>query len=147
MTSPTSDDPFPPQHEAVQEQPPAFDDQLLFDLTKQVELTQLAEEIGSAVGRQVSVAQMGPDHGFVPAPDNPAHLAVSPGNLSKTKIQKALDDHEPIIGYDVPEREKAYGALQDRLMNEPDSELSDEDMRVAVRGLVLRDAGRQPGPL
>lgn len=149
MTTPTSDDPYPPLAEATdQEQPPPFDDAMMFDLDKQVELSQLTDEIGKAVKRQVTLAQIGPDSGIVPAPDNPAKLAVTPGNLDRDTIQKVIDDHEPMLGYDIPEREKAYLALQDRLINDPDAEISDDDLKVAVRGLVQRMASAQPtGPL
>lgn len=146
MTTPTSDEPFPPVFDGDQAPPPPFDDQVTFTITKQIELTQLAEEIGKAVGRQVSLAQLGPDAGFVPSADNPATLCVSPGSVDKKIVQKAIDDHEPIVGYDVPERIKAFNVLQDRLVNDPDADMSDEDIKVAVRGLIIREAGRQPGP-
>jgi hypothetical protein len=147
MTTPTSDEPFPPQTDEVQEQPPPFEDSALFELTKQVELSQLTDELGKALKRQVLVAQLGPEHGFQPAEDNPAQIAVSPSSVDHEVVEKVIADHQPVIGYDIPEREKSFSELTTRLQNDPDAELSDEDLRVAVRGLLLREAGRQPGPL
>jgi hypothetical protein len=145
MTTPTSDEPFPPQRDLVQEQPPAFEGQATFELTKAVELSQLAEELTKVLKRQVQLAQMGPDSGWVPSPDNPATLAITPGDVNRTKVEKAIADHQPIAGYDVPERERQFSDLVNRLQNDPDSDLSDDDVRVAVRALVLREAGRMVG--
>jgi hypothetical protein len=147
MTTPTSDEPFPPRTDEVQEQPSPFDDTATFELTKQVELSQLTEELTKALKRQVQVAQMGPQHGFQPTEDDPAQLAISPSSVDRKVVEQVIADHEPVIGYDIPEREKAFTELTNRLQNDPDAELSNEDLKVAVRALVLREAGRQPGPL
>lgn len=144
MTTPTSEDPFPPQADVVQDAPPPFADQVTFPLTKQVELTQLADELTRALKRQVQVAQLGPEHGWVPSEDNPAVLAISPSNVNANKVRQVIDAHQPDLGYGVSDEEKAFTALSDRLLNDPTTELSDEDVRVAVRGLMLRQS---PGPV
>lgn len=144
MTTPTSEDPFPPQADVVQDAPPPFADQVTFPLTKQVELTQLADELTRALKRQVQVAQLGPEHGWVPSEDNPAVLAISPSNVNANKVRQVIDAHQPDLGYGVSDEEKAFTALSDRLLNDPTAELSDEDVRVAVRGLMLRQS---PGPV
>jgi hypothetical protein len=147
MTTPTSDEPFPPQTDEVQQQPPAFEDSATFELTKQVELGQITEELVKALGRQVQVAQLGPQHSFVPSEEDPAELAISPSSVDRKVVEKVIEDHMPVIGYDIPQREKDFAALTERLQNEPDAELSPADIEAAVRALVLREAGRAPGPM
>lgn len=138
MTTPTSENPFPPQAAVVQEAPPPFADQATFPLTKQVELIQLTDELSKVLKRQVQVAQLGPERGWVPSEDNPATLAITPSNVNANKVRQVIEAHQPDLGYGISEEEKAFSALSDRLLNDPTAELSDEDVRVAVRGLLLR---------
>lgn len=139
MTNPTSEEPFPPDTEQVQPPPPPFDDQLTFPLTKPINLAQLGDEIQAALSEAVRTAQVGPDDPMAPiSQDNQATLAVSPSDVDAAAVTTVIEDHQPTDGYDVPEHVKDFDALLNRIVNEPDAELSGDDLRVAIRGLMLR---------
>lgn len=145
MTTPTSEDPFPPLAETVQSDPvQPFDDQVTFQIVKPFGLAQLIDEITTALKREINVAQLGPDDQFGPISEtNPVTLAVSPSSVNQSKVQQAIDAHQPVEGYDVPAHEKAFSELRQRVLDEPDAELSAEDIAVAIRGLLLRDSQRE----
>lgn len=148
MTTPTSEDPFPPLAETVQSTPvQPFDDQVTFQIVKPFGLAQLIDEITTALKREINVAQLGPDDQFGPVSEtNPVTLAVSPSAVDQTKVQSAIDAHQPVEGYDVPVHEKKFSELRQRVLDEPDAPLSAEDIAVAIRGLLLRDSQREAMP-
>jgi hypothetical protein len=137
--APTEENPFPPPNS--EEPPQPFDSQLTFDVTKKVNLVQLGDEISEALGRTVGVALVG-DASFDslqdPGPSNKATLAVSPGNVSRAKVQKALDAHSPIEDYDIPEAEREFQRVMAGVVENNEAELSAEDMQIAIKGLLVR---------
>lgn len=139
MTVPTETDPFPP--EQTEEPPPPFESALTFDITKKINMTQLTDEIGAAVKATVQIALSG-DADFNsmidPSPDNVATLSVTPSNVSKAKVQKAIDDHVATDGYELPEHEREFAAVTQKLVDDPTATLTDDEVQVALRALVLR---------
>lgn len=145
MTISTSDDPFPPQHSVEpQEQPPPFDDMISLELTRPVELAQLQAEIAKAVHQNIQVAQTGPQEMAPISEDNPAGLAVSPGSVDRATVQKVIDEHTPQEGYGIPEEYRKFLELLDRIGYDPEMELTDDELKTAVRGLLIRAV--QPMP-
>lgn len=144
MTTPTSEDPFPPQIPAIQDAPPPFEDQVTFTLAKVVNLGQLGDEISAALHQQVSFAQLGPEDPAAPISEtNQATLAISPGSVDRTVVQAAIDAHTPEAGYGVPTYIKDFDELLYRIANAPDEALSAQDVEMGVRGLLLRESGRR----
>lgn len=144
MTTPTSEDPFPPQTGIIQDAPPPFEDQVTFALTKVVNLGQLGDEISAALHQQVSFAQLGPDDPAAPISEtNQAALAISPGSVDQAVVQEAIDAHTPEAGYGMPAYIKAFDDLIYQVANDPDTALSAQDVEMGVRGLLLRESGRR----
>jgi hypothetical protein len=144
MTTPTSDEPFPPQAPFIQDAPPPFEDQASFPLTKAVNLGQLGDEISAALHRQISFAQLGPEDPAAPISEtNQATLAISPGSVDQAAVQEVIDAHIPEAGYGVPTYIKEFDDLLYQVSNNPDAALSADDVEIGVRGLLLRESGRR----
>lgn len=144
MTTPTSDDPFPPQRDGTQGPPPAYADQATFEIDKPINLAQLASEIQQGVRKQVNVAQLGPQDQAAPiSADNKVEIAVSPGSVNADTVNQVIADHEPQEGWGVPTYIRDFDALLLRVANEPDETLSGDDLELAVRGLLLWESARR----
>jgi hypothetical protein len=144
MTAPTSEEPFPQQQDTVQAAPPPFESQATFPLTTTIKLDQLTDEIRAALHRQVNVAQIGPEDFRAPiSEDNPAELAVSPGDVDDPTVTQTINDHEPDDGYGIAAHVRDFDALVARVANDPETALSAEDVEQGIRGLLLRESGRR----
>lgn len=97
-------------------------------------LTQLTDELSKATGHQVEVA--------LAEVDGERTLAVVPGNLNPKVVQQVVADHSPEDGYEVPEEEKAYLAVRDKV-SAGATKLDDAELQTAVIGL-LRQAISTP---
>jgi hypothetical protein len=141
-TAEVSDQPTTPTEfpgPEVTEPPPAYANGATFELVKPVELEQLKAEINKATKRSVEISQSGPPSGLEPISDtNRALLSITPGNVSRDAVQKVIDDHVPDGVFGVPESEQAYQAVVQKIVDDPEADLSPEEMLSAVRGLVLR---------
>lgn len=143
MTNPAPEEPFPlvPPDQGP---PPPFDDMVSFKLIKPINLAQLRDEIREAVRDNFEMAQVGPDESGPISESNPASLAVTPSRVPRGKVQKVIDGHQPSEGYNLPEGERQFAAVVEKVSQDRKAELSPEEMQVALRGLLLRSAVSNP---
>lgn len=123
--------------------PPAFPDQVTVPLTKAVNLTQLTDELDAALGRQVQIAQLGPDNGAPAAEDNPAELAIAPSDVDTAVVEQVIADHNPDQTYATPAVERDFTAAMQKVVDNDGATLNGDDMQAALRGLLLREAARR----
>jgi hypothetical protein len=129
--------PFPPPDPEVRPYQSAVE----VALTKKVNLAQLTDEIEAATKVDVNVAMTyGPDFDTTraPAPDNPAVLHVSPARVRQDQVEKVLAAHEPTADYGAPEGESEFGELLARVLDDPTATLADDEVKIAVLGLLRR---------
>jgi hypothetical protein len=106
---------------------------LPYKLTKPVNLAQLQHEIQVATDAEdVQTALVGP------YPDGVSALWVLPPSLEADTVEQAIADHEPDPGWGVPKVEKDYQAVMAKLLDDPEAELSQDELVALVRGLAIR---------
>jgi hypothetical protein len=125
---PTAESPYPP--EAPLGDPDPFDNAVSLPLTKEVNLVQLADEIGKAVGEEVHLAVSGTEGGEV--------LWVNPGSVDESKVSAVLGKHSPEEHYGVPKSEQIFSAVLARAKDDDQSALTEDEMHAAVLGLLRR---------
>jgi hypothetical protein len=125
--------------------PPAFPDQTTVPLTKVVNLTQLADELRTALDKVVQIAQLGPDGDpyAPPSEDNPAELAISPADVDAAVVEQVITDHNPDEAYGVPKVEQDFTATMQAVVDDNQVALDEDQIQAAVRGLLLREAARR----
>ncbi len=128
---PTAENPYPPENPVGNPDP--FDGAVSLPLAKEVNLVQLADEIGSSVGEQVHLAVAGPDDDQL--------LWVSPGTVDETKVSAVLEAHSPEEHYGVPESEKIFSAVLAKAQGDDETKLSEDELHAAVLGLMRRVNG------
>lgn len=109
-----------------------------FPITGRVNLVQLEAEITKALGDDEHFfALTGP---VEPTADEPAQLWMCPPTSAdrKTAVQSAIDGHLPDSSWGIPATVIAYQQLEAKLQANPDIELTEEDQRVLLVGLVLK---------
>jgi hypothetical protein len=117
---------FPPP---TVDDPPPFESAVQVEVTNPVNLAQLTDELSKATGHHVTLA--------LTTVEDTQRLSVTPGNLNAAVVKKVVADHRPRDGYELPEEEKTFMALLDKVAQGP-VELTDDEMKVAVTGLLRR---------
>lgn len=98
---------------------------------KPIGLTQFIDELQAAVGTTVNVSD-------VVNPDGSNTLWIAPATLASTTVDSVIANHVENPNYGVPESAQAYLAVQQKVLDNPDVVLTDEEKTTAINGLILR---------
>jgi hypothetical protein len=146
----TSTDPALPAP-ASDTPPPPLDNAITFVINKEINLTQLTDEISKAANTTVQVAVSMSAEGDPTQPyseGNPGTLYVTPATVDKAKVQAVIDAHVVNSNYSVPQVEQDFAAITELVLTDPTTVLSEDQIQQALRGLIARaTAPAVPGQL
>ena len=103
-----------------------------FTLTKQVNQAQLHHELEEALGVPIQLSTS-----KTPGEDEET-LWLVPGDVAEDTVQQVIDDHEPDQEWGVPKATRDYFALLRKVSEDPDTDLTAEEIQTAVKGILLR---------
>lgn len=117
-----------------------FPNATTFPVTKPINPVQLLDEINTAVGGGAQVAIVG--ESGVPSDQisvtHPATVWVAPDTLNQTTVGNAITAHVANPLYGQPASDAAFNAVLTKVANDPNADLTDEEIQTAVRGLLLQ---------
>lgn len=103
-----------------------------FELTKDVNQAQLHDELEKKLGTTIQLSgSRDPGTGL-------GYIWLVPSTVDSAVVTQVMDDHVPDAMWGVPQSTIDYIALVQRVMTTPDAELSDDDVKTAIRGLLVR---------
>jgi hypothetical protein len=110
-----------------------FPDAARFDVNKEINQAQLEEELTEALGGpvQISVTRTDPTSLV-------GYLWVVPSTVDTEIVQQVLDAHVADPNWGVPTSVRDYLALVQRVIQDPATTLTDDEMQTLVKGLVAR---------
>lgn len=125
------------RNESFQQAPAPYQSAVTIPLDKEVNLVQLADEIGAATKRIVHLAIS-----TTPGADGTltSMLSVSPGSVAVDRVAAVVAAHQPVPDYGVPAAELAFRAVVARAQEENNPELNADELQTAVLGLLRRVA-------
>lgn len=116
-----------------------LDDAAGYEITQQVNLAQLAAEIGQAAGvEHVNLALSSNDKGDT--------LWITPAGIESAKIAQVLADHNPDPNWGIPQAILDFNDALGRLRDNPDGPLSDTDQVALIKGIALNFTALMPKP-
>lgn len=104
-----------------------------FDVTKPVNQAQLQDEIAQALGHSVTISITRTDPEKVEG-----YLWVVPEDVNRDTVAEAIDTHNPDTDWGIPQSVRDYRELLKKITDNPDVELTAEEMQTAVKGLMTR---------
>jgi hypothetical protein len=113
-----------------------------YEITKQVNLGQLVDEIEKATDTSpVNLATTASD-------DDPGAtvLWMTPAGLDAAVIAQVVADHVPDPLWGVSSTTQEFNAALSRLRENPDGELSNDDLVALVKGIALNFTAFMPPP-
>jgi hypothetical protein len=136
VTEPTT---VAPEDAQVEEKPwSPFPDQetAQFYTEKEIRQVQLHAELEKALDQviQISSARTPGEAG--------EHLWIVPATVDSEVVEQVLADHEPDPNWGVPQSTRDWFDIQRRVMEDPEVELSAEEMQTVLKGLLLRQIGQ-----
>lgn len=107
-----------------------------FHADKDVRQLQLHDELEKALDRPVQLST-------ARTPGEPGeHLWIVPGDVDADIVKQVIAEHEPDPNYGVPQSTRDWFDIQRRVMENPDTELSHEDIQTVLKGLLMRQMGQ-----
>lgn len=130
---------IPVPDEDVDAPSPPYADAASFPIEKPVNLIQISDELTTAAGQAVRVAITGPVDILQPiSPTNDATLWVAPNSISSGLIIGVVEDHVANPAYGMAQSDLDFQSAVQKVVNNPNAVLTDDEMQAAVRGLLLR---------
>jgi hypothetical protein len=112
-----------------------------FVVNKPINLTQLAEEMETALGQTVILSLNGA--GYTPpptsiSPSNEATLWVVPNTVNQTVVQTCITNHVANANYGLPQQTQDYLTVVAAIQANPAIDLTSDQVNTAIVGLVLQ---------
>jgi hypothetical protein len=106
---------------------------LSFEVDKKIGLVQFQSELSKAAGENC-MATLVTEVPF----STDGTLWVMPNTLDKKVVQDTIDQHDFVEDYDTPQHLVGFKALMRKFNDDPTVELSDDDIQVAVKGILAQ---------
>lgn len=137
MTEPAVETPEASQPEQEKPWTPFPDqDAAEFHADKDVRQVQLHDELEKALDRPVQLSTSS-------TPGEPGeHLWIVPGDVDTDVVEQVIADHKPDPNYGVPQSTRDWFDIQRRVMEDPEAELSPQDVQTVLKGLLMRQIGQ-----
>lgn len=121
---------------AVEPPPPPLENAAAYQTDKYLHVLQLEAELREATGVTANTVWI---RNSSENPDDWAGtLYVVPADLDEATVHAVLDNHVPDSSYGVPESTRAFNGVRQKVVDNPDVTLSDEELSSAVKGMLLR---------
>jgi hypothetical protein len=107
-----------------------------FFAEKDVNQGQLHAELEAALDQvvQVSSARTPGETG--------EHLWILPATVDSEVVEKVIADHEPDPNWGVSQATRDWFDIQRRVIEDPETQLSQDDIQTVLKGLLLRQIGQ-----
>lgn len=103
-----------------------------FHTDKTVRQAQLHAELELALDRPVQMSTAS-------TPGEPGeHIWIVPGDVDATTVEQVLADHEADPEWGVPQATRDWFDIQRRVIADPETELSPDEMQIVLKGLLMR---------
>lgn len=124
---PTAPPPPPP--------PVPLENAATYAVNKKLNLTQLTDEMTTAVGSPVNMVLELTDPG---SGSDAGTLWVAPASTPAATVNATITAHVYDATYDTSDQELAYGLVLEKVLEDPDVVLTADEIQVAIKGLILR---------
>lgn len=138
MTEPSTEATVPEdkQIEEVPWSPFPDEETAQFFADKDVNQGQLHAELEQALDQvvQMSTAR---------TPGEPGeHLWIVPASVDSEVVEKVIADHEPDPNWGIPQATRDWFDIQRRVLDDPDVQLSQDEIQTVLKGLLMRQIGQ-----
>lgn len=107
-----------------------------FHADKDVRQVQLHDELEKALDRPVQLSTSS-----TPG-ETGEHLWIVPADVDTDVVEQVIADHDPDPNYGIPQSTRDWFDIQRRVTEDPDTELSHEDIQTVLKGLLMRQIGQ-----
>jgi hypothetical protein len=116
---------------------PLFPDQdsTHFEVTKRINMSQLHSELETALKQQIQLSMTRDDVSSVNG-----YLWIVPSGVDGDVVMKTLADHQEDPEWGIPQSQRDYLALAEKVRADPEAVLSDHEVQVGIKGLLLRQS-------
>lgn len=118
--------------------PDPYEDAVTVNLTKEVNVVQLTDEISAAVGQTVQLAIVRDDFTMPISVSNPAVVWIKPDTVNLTTVNNAITAHVANPNYGVPGTVTAFNAVTQKVIDDYSQTLTAPEIQTAIKGLLLR---------
>jgi hypothetical protein len=103
-----------------------------FHADKEINQSQLHAELEQALDRAVQLSSTS-------TPGEPGEtIWLIPGDVDEETVQEVIDQHEADANWGVPQSTQAYFDVIRRVSEDPEIELTPQEIQTVVKGLLLR---------
>lgn len=132
-----SSDPWPPDPESS-----PLDGGVPVKITKEINLAQLQAEVVTALNLEPGELNMtlagAADPSAPVDDDNFETLWITPPSVDVDTVEQVVADHEPDPEFGVTEQQKTFATAMAKITEDPDADLSDDEIRSLAVGAALR---------
>jgi hypothetical protein len=107
-----------------------------FHVEKEIRQVQLHDELEKALDRPIQISSAS-------TPGEPGELVwIVPADVDTEVVEKVLEEHVPDPNWGIPQATRDWFDIQRRVLEDPDIELSAQEVQTVLKGLLLRQIGQ-----
>lgn len=107
-----------------------------FHTEKKIGQAQLHSELETALDKVIQISSAS-------TPGEPGQTVwIVPADVDAEIVEQVLEDHEPDPNWGVPQATRDWFDIQRRVLEDPDVELTSQEIQTVLKGLLLRQIGQ-----
>lgn len=108
----------------------------LFHTEKEIRQAQLHAELETALDKVIQISSAS-------TPGEPGQTVwIVPADVDAEVVEQVLEDHVPDPNWGVPQATRDWFDIQRRVLEDPDVELTSQEVQTVLKGLLLRQIGQ-----